>query len=95
MTENMDKFELGIAVLLHMILHGQSCDWYIELVKQRLYSEDSISKDAALYTLTYVLEKILKLLHPFMPFITEEIWSYMEKEEKNHSIKLASISRRR
>ena len=83
MTENMDKFELGIAVSkVYDFAWSEFCDWYIELVKQRLYSEDSISKDAALYTLTYVLEKILKLLHPFMPFITEEIWSYMEKEEK-------------
>ena len=83
MTENMDKFELGIAVSkVYDFAWSEFCDWYIELVKQRLYSEDSISKDAALYTLTYVLEKILKLLHPFMPFITEEIWSYMEKEDK-------------
>ncbi len=83
MTENMDKFELGIAVSkVYDFAWSEFCDWYIELVKQRLYGEDSISKDAALFTLTYVLEKILKLLHPFMPFITEEIWSYMNKEEK-------------
>ena len=83
MTENMDKFELGIAVSkVYDFAWSEFCDWYIELVKQRLYAEDSISKDAALFTLTYVLEKILKLLHPFMPFITEEIWGYMEKEEK-------------
>jgi valyl-tRNA synthetase (EC 6.1.1.9) len=83
MTENMDKFELGIAVSkVYDFAWSEFCDWYIELVKQRLYSEDSISKDAALYTLTYVLEKILKLLHPFMPFITEEIWSYNGKRRK-------------
>ena len=52
------------------------------MVKPRLYGEDDEAKNAALYTLTYVLEKILKLLHPFMPFITEEIYSYLGKEEK-------------
>lgn len=82
MTENMDKFELGIAVSKYMILHGQSStDWYIELVKQRLYSEDSISKDAALYTLTYVLERFsffIRLCH----LLLKKFESYMEKKEK-------------
>lgn len=74
-TENMDKFELGLAVQkLYDFIWNEYCDWYIELVKPRLYGEDVNKKRAAQYTLTYVLENILKLLHPFMPFITEEIW---------------------
>lgn len=74
-TENMDKFELGLAVQkLYDFIWSEYCDWYIELVKPRLYGEDIDEKRAAQYTLTYVLENILKLLHPFMPFITEEIW---------------------
>lgn len=74
-TENMDKFELGLAVQkLYDFIWNEYCDWYIELVKPRLYGEDIDKKRAAQYTLTYVLENILKLLHPFMPFITEEIW---------------------
>ncbi len=74
-TENMDKFELGLAVQkLYDFIWNEYCDWYIELVKPRLYGEDINKKRAAQYTLTYILENILKLLHPFMPFITEEIW---------------------
>ncbi|MBP6142901.1 MAG: valine--tRNA ligase [Proteocatella sp.] len=82
-TENIDKFELGLAAeKIYDFAWSQFCDWYIEMVKPRLYGEDDEAKNAALYTLTYVLEKILKLLHPFMPFITEEIYSYLGKEEK-------------
>ncbi|HZK37608.1 MAG TPA: valine--tRNA ligase [Clostridia bacterium] len=74
-TENMDKFELGLAVQkLYDFIWSEYCDWYIELVKPRLYGEEIDEKRVAQYTLTYVLENILKLLHPFMPFITEEIW---------------------
>ncbi len=74
-TENMDKFELGLAVQkLYDFIWNEYCDWYIELVKPRLYGEDINKKRATQYTLTYLLENILKLLHPFMPFITEEIW---------------------
>ena len=50
------------------------CDWYIELTKARLYSDDADQKDTALKVLVYVLDQVLRLLHPFMPFITEEIW---------------------
>lgn len=81
-TENMDKFELGIgAQKIYDFAWSEFCDWYIEAVKPRLYKEDCKEKDSALYTLIYVLEKILKLLHPYMPFITEEIWSYLKPEE--------------
>ncbi len=74
-TENMDKFELGLAVQkLYDFIWNEYCDWYIELAKPRLYGEDLDNKRVAQYSLTYVLENILKLLHPFMPFITEEIW---------------------
>lgn len=74
-TENMDKFELGLAAQkIYDFIWNEYCDWYIELVKPRLYGEDINKKRAAQYTLTYILENILKLLHPFMPFITEEIW---------------------
>lgn len=74
-TENMDKFELGLALQkIYDFTWNEYCDWYIEFTKTRLYGEDIEKKRAAQYTLTYVLENILKLLHPFMPFITEEIW---------------------
>lgn len=88
MTENMDKFELGMAVSkVYDFAWSEFCDWYIELVKTRLFAEGTDpktihSKQAALFTLNYVLKKILKLLHPFMPFITEEIWSHLGEEDK-------------
>ena len=81
-TENLDKFELGLAVQkIYDFTWSEYCDWYIELVKPRLYNTDDISRKAALYTLTLVLERILKLLHPFMPFITEEIWQHLPTTE--------------
>ncbi|CAK7032145.1 MAG: Valine--tRNA ligase [Peptostreptococcus russellii] len=81
-THNMDKFELGMALQkAYEFTWSEYCDWYIEMVKPRLYGEDRDAKRAALYTLTYVLEKILKLLHPFIPFITEEIYSYLPTVE--------------
>ena len=74
-TENMEKFELGLALQkTYDFIWNEYCDWYIELTKTRLYGIDINRKKAAQYTLSYVLENILKLLHPFMPFITEEIW---------------------
>lgn len=74
-TDNLDKFELGLAAQkVYDFIWSEYCDWYIELVKSRLYGDNLEEKRAAQYTLIYVLENILKLLHPFMPFITEEIW---------------------
>ncbi len=74
-TENLEKYELGIAVQkVYDFLWDTYCDWYIELTKARLYSEDASQKKTALQVLVYVLDQTLRLLHPFMPFITEEIW---------------------
>ena len=74
-TENMEKYELGVAIQkIYDFLWDTYCDWYIELTKVRLYSEDEQQKDTALKVLVYVLDQTLRLLHPFMPFITEEIW---------------------
>ena len=79
---NMEKFELGMALQkAYDFTWSEYCDWYIEMVKPRLYGEDREAKRAALYTLTYVLENVLKLLHPFIPFITEEIYSYLPTVE--------------
>ena len=81
-TVNMDKFELGIAVQkLYDFIWEEFCDWYIEMVKPRLYSEEDKTKAAALWTLKTVLVNALKLLHPFMPFITEEIFRNLTGEE--------------
>ena len=81
-SDNMDKFDLGIAAQkIYDFAWSEYCDWYIEIVKPRLYSEDKEAKQTALYTLTYVLEKILKLLHPYMPFITEEIYTHLPTVE--------------
>ena len=74
-TDNLEKFELGVAVAkLYDFIWDVFCDWYIELVKPRLYDEADPTNETAQYVLSYVLSNTLKLLHPFMPFITEEIW---------------------
>ena len=74
-TENLEKYELGVAVAkVYDFIWDTYCDWYIELTKARLYSEDRQRKDTAISVLVYVLDQILRLLHPFMPFITEQIW---------------------
>ena len=81
-TENMDKYELGIAVQkVYDFIWEEFCDWYIEMVKPRLYSETDETKGAALWTLKTVLGNALKLLHPFMPFITEEIYCTLNPDE--------------
>ena len=80
-TENLDKFELGEAGrMIYEFLWSEYCDWYIELTKSRLYGDDVQSKNTALYVLSTVLEKTLRLLHPFMPFLTEEIWQKLPHE---------------
>ncbi len=74
-TENLQKFELGIAVQkLYDFIWDVFCDWYIEICKIRLFSDNEEIKNGAREVLVYVLSNTLKLLHPFMPFITEEIW---------------------
>ena len=83
-TENMDKFELGIAVQkVYDFIWEEFCDWYIEMVKPRLYNEEDTTKAAALFTLKKVLTISLKLLHPYMPFITEEIFCSLQDEEES------------
>ena len=80
-TENMDKYELGIAVQkIYDFIWDDYCDWYIELTKARLYAENEESKQVAQQVLVYVLDQFLRLLHPFMPFITEEIWQAIPHE---------------
>jgi len=74
-TENLDKYELGIALgNVYEFIWGEFCDWYIEMVKPRLWDREDKTRDSALWTLNTVLSASLKLLHPFMPFITEEIF---------------------
>ncbi len=84
-TENMENFELGIAVQkVYDFIWDEFCDWYIEMVKPRLYdSEEASSQNAALWTLKTVLLDALKLLHPYMPFITEEIFCTLQSEEES------------
>ncbi len=80
-TDNLDKFELGVAVAkLYDFIWDDFCDWYIELVKPRLFDKEDASGKTAQYVLTYVLSNTMKLLHPFMPFITEEIWQHLPHE---------------
>ena len=84
-TENMENYDLGIAVQkVYDFIWDEFCDWYIEMVKPRLYnSDDAKSQNAALYTLKSVLIDALKLLHPYMPFITEEIFCTLQSEEES------------
>ncbi|MDE6253276.1 MAG: valine--tRNA ligase [Lachnospiraceae bacterium] len=82
-TDNLDKYEIGVAAAkLYDFIWEEFCDWYIEMVKPRLYNEEDTTKKAALYTLKEVLTISLKLLHPYMPFVTEEIFcTFQDKEE--------------
>lgn len=76
--KNLDRYEIGLALAkLYDFVWSDYCDWYIELTKPMLYSQDEGKKLGALSVLKYVLENILKLMHPFVPFITEEIWQQL------------------
>jgi len=83
-TENLDKFELGIAVdKVYNFIWEEFCDWYIEMVKPRLYNDEDETQGAALWTLKTVLINALKMLHPYMPFVTEEIFTTLQDEEES------------
>ena len=80
-TENMDKYELGVAIQkVYDFIWDIYCDWYIEMTKARLFADDADRKQTAIQVLVYVLDQVLRLLHPFMPFITEEIWQSLPHE---------------
>ena len=83
-TENMEKYELGIAVAkLNDFIWEEFFDWYIDMVKPRLYNYEDTTKNAAIWTLKTVLIDALKLLHPYMPFITEEIFCNIQDDEES------------
>ncbi|MBZ9636404.1 valine--tRNA ligase [Clostridium sp. FP1] len=86
-TENIEKFEIGIALQkVNDFMWTEFCDWYIELVKPVLYAEDGPAKGIALNVLNNVLKTGLKLLHPVMPFITEEIYTHLDNEYQSITI---------
>ena len=81
-TDTMEKFDLALAgERAYDLIWNEFCDWYIEIVKGRLYGDDEEDKKTARAVLVRVLKDMLRLLHPFMPFITEEIWAFLPKEE--------------
>ncbi len=81
-TENLERFELGIALQkVYEFIWEEFCDWYIELVKPRLYDSESTGRLEAQFVLNYVLGSSMKLLHPYMPFITEEIYTHLINED--------------
>lgn len=81
--KNLDSYDLGVAVSkVHDFVWDEYCDWYIEMVKPRLYSKDDKTRNAALWTLKKVLLNVLKLLHPFVPFVTEEIFTSIQDKEE-------------
>jgi valyl-tRNA synthetase len=83
-TENLEKFELGIALQkIYEFIWEEFCDWYIEIVKPRLYDKDSKTRLEAQYVLNYVMGNAMKLLHPFMPFITEEIYRHLINDDES------------
>ena len=81
-TDTMERYDLALAgQRAYDLIWNEFCDWYIEIVKGRLYGDDEEDKQVARYVLVRVLKSVLTLLHPFMPFITEEIWSYLPQAE--------------
>ena len=94
-TENLEKYELGVAAQkIYDFIWEELCDWYIEMVKPRLYGDDTESKKAAIVTLKNVLKDALKLLHPYMPFVTEEIYCTLceadGETDENNSIMISA-----
>ncbi len=94
-TDNLERFEMGIAAdKIYNFIWEEFCDWYIEMVKPRLYGDDAATKTAAIYTLRCVLTTALKLLHPYMPFVTEEIFCTLKEAEgtlaENESIRISA-----
>ena len=94
-TDNLERFELGIAAdKIYDFIWEEFCDWYIEMVKPRLYGDDAATKTAAIFTLREVLTTALKLLHPYMPFVTEEIFCTLKEAEgrleENESIMISA-----
>ncbi|MBP5159363.1 MAG: valine--tRNA ligase [Lachnospiraceae bacterium] len=94
-TDNLESFELGVAASkIYDFIYDDLCDWYIEMIKPRLYGNDVDSKKAALWTLSHVLTDALKLLHPYMPFVTEEIFCTLKEAEgskfENESIMISN-----
>ena len=88
-TDCMEKYEFGVAIQKIMeLIRDEICDWYIEMIKPRLYDMTNETRDEALYTLNEILKISLKLLHPFMPFITEEI--YMNLKHNDESIMISA-----
>ena len=86
--QNMDNFEIGIAVqLVYDFIWNDICDWYIEMIKPRLYDKENKSYKTAIWTLNYILIAATKMLHPFMPFVTEEV--YLNLKSQKESIMLA------
>ena len=83
-TECMDKYEFGVAIQKIMdFIRDELCDWYIEMIKPRLYDMTSETRNEALYTLNEILRIALKMLHPFMPFITEEIYMNLQHDDES------------
>ncbi len=83
-TENLERYELGIALQkVYDFVWEEFCDWYIEMVKPRLWEEEDATKAAAIWTLKTVLIQSLKLLHPYIPFVTEEIFCNLQEEEES------------
>lgn len=83
-TKNLENYELGLALAsIYEFFWDKFCDWYIEMVKPRLFDKNSQSRSTAQYVLVYVLDNALRLLHPFMPFVTEEIFQHLPKTEQS------------
>jgi valyl-tRNA synthetase len=93
-TDNMESFELGVAAQkIYDFIYDDLCDWYIEMVKPRFFGDNATSKETAMWTLRHVLTGALKMLHPYMPFITEEIFCTLKEAEgtldENESIMIS------
>jgi valyl-tRNA synthetase len=94
-TENLDRYEMGIALQkVYDFVWEEFCDWYIEMVKPRLWDDGNKSKAAAIWTLKTVLIESLKLLHPFIPFVTEEIFCNLQDEEESIMVSAWPVSKK-
>lgn len=92
MQKGMDAFEINnVSKIIYSYIWNDFCDWYIEFIKNRLYNEEDEVKSAALTRAISLFEEMLKIAHPFMPFITEEIWHLLKDREDNESISLQSF----